>query len=153
MTRITVTRPDETRTPTESQSTNLRVPEEDAVLQESKSAVTVAMELLRNHNPQIIKEVRAMQASQTLLSRETHYVNDMVGEGLLSEKNAGKFFCEINRDLKKAQDMRLKIDRIRMKKMGQALSHSQLNMTSVQNALHRASLRESEMGESENNKL
>lgn len=124
----------------ETDDDELLIPEEMHVIAESRGAVNRAREILANIDNDQVKGIQLKQATRNILAKQTQFVVGMVGEGLLTSKDAQAFYEEINLDIKKIEESRKKMYREQSKKAGNDLRQTtvsgKLDVSSISNSMN-----------------
>lgn len=77
---------------------DFRSPEIAVVRRESAKHVTAAIAMLSEIDAAIISNITCRQAATSILTMQSHYLLEMVKEGLLTPKDTETFFAEIDTD-------------------------------------------------------
>lgn len=77
---------------------DFRSPEIAIVRRESANHVTFAIEMLSEIDAAIISNITCRQAATSILTMQSHYLLEMVKEGLLTPQDTEVFFEEIHKD-------------------------------------------------------
>jgi hypothetical protein len=81
----------------------------------------MAKKLLSEMNAIQTKGIVGKQIARTVLAKQTQFVNDMVGDGLLTTKDAEIFYAQISADVKKVERRRDEMNREVSKKTANLL--------------------------------
>ena len=101
-------------------------PEERAVIAESQAEVARAEQALRLMDRELLQEVRAKQVASIVLEKQRRFVEKLLAQGVLEDKQAHRLLHAISRDLARVSrsDRRTVTRNVaRMRRQGSSASH------------------------------